>query len=90
MLYCFEINEFPEIKKFYRVSRDTVWQITEPEHILIFIENGSCSITCDGETNICEPGTIYFIPANHAYIRKPIGDNLCTMHYIHFILPSNT
>lgn len=89
MLYSFELNEFPEIKKFYRVSRDTVWQITEPEHILIFIEKGSCSITCDGETNICEPGTIYFIPANHAYIRKPVGDGLCTMHYIHFLLPDN-
>lgn len=89
MFYSFEINTLPIIKDYYSVIRDTVWQIADENHILIFIKDGSCQITLDNENYILERGDIFYIPANHEYKRTPVNGILCTMTYIHFSLHSD-
>ncbi len=86
MYYCFELNEFPIITQYYQVIRNTVWEITDKDNILIFIQEGSCSITYETEQHTLEKGDIFFIPANHSYCRRSINGTLCTMNYIHFSL----
>ena len=84
MYYQFDIEKLPRIQSFYTVTRNTVWQITDKNHILIFIDEGNCEITCDGERYILDRGDFFFIPAGHSYTRRPIANALCTMTYIHF------
>lgn len=86
MYYCFDLKEFPQIQHFYSVTRNTVWEITDHNNILIFIRDGSCSISYENEEHILNPGDIFFIPANHSYLRRPINNQKCTMTYIHFSL----
>ena len=88
MYYCFELNEFPSITQFYRVTRNTVWEITDKDNIIIFIQEGKCSITYEKEEFLLEKGDIFFIPANHSYCRRPIDGTMCTMSYIHFSFSS--
>ena len=84
MYYCFNLEKFPQIPHFYSVTRNTVWEITDHNNILIFIREGSCSINYENEDFILHPGDIFFIPANHAYTRRSINNQMCTMTYIHF------
>lgn len=84
MYYQFHITTLPAINAFYTVTRNTVWQITDQSHILIFIDEGTCEITCDGERSILQKGDFYFIPAGHSYTRRPVDNTLCTMTYTHF------
>lgn len=38
---------------------------------------------------ICwKKGDIFYIPADHSYTRRSIHDTMCTMTYVHFLLPS--
>lgn len=87
MYYSFKIDSFPIINNFYTVTRNTVWQITDKYNILIFIKEGSCSISFIDDEFILNPGDIFFIPANHSYTRRSINNTLCTMTYIHFSFP---
>ena len=84
MYYYHEINDFPLIKQFYSVTRNTVWTITDHDNILIFIIEGSCTISFGNEEYTLNPGDVFFIPANHSYTRRSIDNTLCTMYYIHF------
>lgn len=84
MYYLFELNYFPSITQFYSVTRNTVWQIADKDHILIFVKSGCCSITFSGETYLLNSGNIFFIPANHSYTRRSVNNTMCTMTYIHF------
>lgn len=84
MYFSFELKEIPRITAFYSVTRNTVWEIADKDNILIFITDGMCEISLDGETNIAEKGDIVFIPQNHSYTRRPVDSTLCTMTYIHF------
>lgn len=86
MFYGFELNELPTVKKFYTVVRNTIWGITDSDHILIIVTDGKCSVSCDGEDYILDTGEAFFVPAGHYYERKPIDGKLCTMYYIHFSL----
>ena len=86
MYYLYDLKEFPQITGVYSVTRNTVWEITDNNNILIFIQNGSCSITYEYTEYTLNPGDIFFIPANHAYTRRPIDNLMCTMTYIHFSL----
>lgn len=90
MFYGFELNEFPTVKNFYKVVRNTVWGITDSHHILIFVTDGKCSVSCDGEDYVLNTGEVFFVPAGHYYERRPINGELCTMYYIHFSLCSET
>lgn len=84
MYYGFELSNIPLINSLYTVTRNTVWQITDKFNILIFINEGRCELSSDGETCVAKKGDLFFVPKNHSYIRKPVNGELCTMTYIHF------
>ena len=84
MYYKFKLDTIPNITNFYSVTRDTVWQISDKDNILIIINNGLCEISCDTETFTAMQGDVVFIPANHFYCRRSIDGTMCKMTYIHF------
>ena len=86
MYYNFNLNKFPQITRFYSVTRDTIWEITEKDNILICIHSGRCVITYENIDYALNPGDMFFIPANHSYRRSPLENLMCTMTYIHFSL----
>lgn len=85
MYYSFELNEFPVVKRIYSVTRNTVWQFSENQNLLILVTDGKCTFECDGEKFTARPGDIIFIPAGMPYIRSHIDKTMCTMTYIHFV-----
>ncbi len=86
MYYLLNLSTFPQITQCYSVTRNTVWQISDKYHILIFVQDGSCSISFHGTEYVLNPGDIFFIPSNHSYTRRSINSAMCTMTYIHFTL----
>lgn len=88
MYYCFNLNNFPQITRFYSVVRNTVWEITERDNIVIYIQSGRCLISYENTEYELNSGDIFFIPANHSYKRYPVDNLLCTMTYIHFSIPN--
>lgn len=84
MFYSFKLNGLPVITDYYSVIRNTVWQIADEHHIVIYIRDGSCRIFCDNELYTLKQGDVFFIPKGHEYKRTPIDDSLCTLTYIHF------
>lgn len=86
MFYYFELTTFPRIQRNYTVTRNTVWEITETEHMLIFILEGCCQFTIGNESNIVHKGDIIYIPANQAYLRRPVDNTFSTMSYVHFFM----
>ena len=89
MFYSFDCAMMPTVESFYSVTRNTVWQFTEHNHILLHITEGTCLISTDGSDYILEQGDVFYIPANHSYTRKSIDGSLCTMTYIHFKIESS-
>ena len=87
MVLRFTLDRLPTVAKIYHVTRRTVWQIADPFHILLVIVSGSCTVTIGRETETLCPGDVMWIPADTSYIRRPVGDELCTMFYVHFTLP---
>ncbi|MBQ7841238.1 MAG: helix-turn-helix transcriptional regulator [Lachnospiraceae bacterium] len=85
MFYYFEFTSNPKIQRNYTVTRNTIWEITEQEHLLIFIVEGFCQFSYRGETRIVHQGDVVYIPANQSYVRKSVDNTLCTMTYIHFL-----
>lgn len=88
MYYYFNLNNFPQITRFYSVTRNTVWEITERDNVVIYIQSGHCFISYENVEYQLNPGDIFFIPANHIYKRYPMDNRMCTMTYIHFSLPN--
>ena len=86
MFYNFNISSFPTIHHSYSVSRTTSWQIVDNHNILIFISDGCCEVLYNNETFKLEKGDVFFLPAKQSYIRRPINNTMCTMHYVHFEL----
>ena len=86
MYYRFLLKELPVVKNYYTVTRNTVWEIAEPEHLLIMIKEGTCNIRLGHRTYSLREGDIFYIPANTTYARIPDGDLMCTISYIHFAL----
>lgn len=84
IMYYFELKEFPSINRMYSVTRNTLWQISEKENMLILVTDGKCNFECDGENTVAKSGDLIFIPANTPYIRSNIEGKMCTMTYIHF------
>lgn len=89
MYYGFELISLPHIHNVYTVTRKTVWQITDKQNILIFIESGSCQISCEGETFVLAAGDVFFVPSGYSYKRSPVENEYCTMTYIHFSVNSS-
>lgn len=88
MFYLYKLTEFPNIHNVYSVTRNTVWQITDKDNILIFITDGECEISFENTVFHLHCGDAFFIPANHSYIRQPINGKMCTMIYVHFSFSS--
>ncbi len=88
MYYLMHFDNFPQITQCYTVTRNTVWQIADKDHILIFVKEGYCAISYGGEAYTLQPGDIFFIPSNHSYTRRSIEGTMCTMSYVHFALSS--
>ncbi len=88
MVQRFTFERLPAVAKIYHVTRRTIWQIADPFHILLIVVSGSCSVTIGRETEVLVPGDVMWIPADTSYIRCPVGDELCTMFYVHFTLSS--
>lgn len=87
-MYCqLHLSDFPQITQFYSVTRNTLWQINNKDHILLFINDGTCQITVNNETFILHAGDVFFIPKNYSYMRESINHTMCKMTYIHFSLP---
>ena len=86
MYYKFKLATLPKITNFYSVERNTVWQISDKDNILIIITDGMCEISFDTETFTAKIGDVVFIPANHSYCRRSINNTMCKMTYIHFAL----
>ena len=86
MFYQIHLNAFPQITQFYSVTRNTLWQINNRDHILLFIHDGSCRITVNNETYELHPGDVFFIPKNYSYLRQSFNERMCTMTYVHFSL----
>lgn len=84
MIYGIDIAPLPDIIHVYQVRRRTVWQMTDPSHVLIYVRDGTCSVTIDDGTYLLSPGDLFFIPRGQSYVRKPVGDTFCTLLYIHF------
>ena len=84
MYYALNLESFPLITQYYTVIRNTVWQIADKDNIVILIKEGRCAIAYNGQTYTLNAGDVFFIPANHAYERRPIKESLCTLTYIHF------
>ena len=84
MYYKITIDKLPTVTSFYSVKRNTVWQITDSDNILIIINEGQCHITCGSDSKTAKKGDIIFIPSNHSYTREPTDMTFCTMTYIHF------
>ena len=87
MFYSFEFKSFPEIHKFYTVVRNTVWETTDPDNLLIIVSDGQCRISCETDSCILNRDEAFFVPADHSYKRCSIDGKLCTMYYIHFTMP---
>lgn len=45
MYYKFKLTTLPKITNFYSVVRNTVWQISDKDNILIIINEGVCEIS---------------------------------------------
>lgn len=86
MYYSFDCATLPTISSFYSVTRNTVWQFTEKNHILLCITEGSCRISMEGTDYILREGDVFYIPANRSYTRQSIDGTMCTMTYVHFTL----
>ena len=87
MIYEFTVNHLPKVVKAYTVVRRTVWQMADPDHILLYIREGSCTVETGGRQYLLQQGDLLFLPENTMYIRRPVEESLCTMVYVHFSMP---
>lgn len=87
MVERFSMSHLPEVAKVYTVTRHTVWQIADPYHILLYIQDGRCTVELDGKTHLLQPGDLFLIPENSLYTRRPADEHMCTIVYTHFHLP---
>ena len=76
MFYSFEFKSFPEIHKFYTVVRNTVWETTDPDNLLIIVSDGQCRISCETDSCILNRDEAFFVPADHSYKRCSIDGKL--------------
>ena len=81
------MEQLPDVAKVYAVTRHTVWQIADPYHILLYVQDGQCTVELDGKTHLLKTGDLFLIPENSLYTRRPADDRMCTMVYVHFHLP---
>lgn len=84
MIYEIDFSSVPRVHKAYTVTRRTVWQVADPDNILLYIISGRCSVEVDEETHTLGEGDMFFIPGGQKYIRRPVNNEMCTLLYVHF------
>lgn len=89
MYFGFDLSRLPKITNIYSVRRRTVWQIVDPDTLLIYVSEGCCRITMDNAEYFLREGSLFFVPAKHLYIRHPVGQAFCTLNYIHLRFPTD-
>lgn len=82
----YDFSVLPEVIDLYRVRRRTVWQIVDHDLLMILVTEGSCRITMDHEDYTLTEGTLFLVPPGHHYVRRPVGNTMCTMYYAHLRL----
>ncbi len=87
MIYAVDFSSLPYVAKAYSVTRRTVWQVTDPYTILLYIKEGRCAVSADGEDYILNTGDMFLIPAGQRYVRRPVENEMCTIFYVHMRLP---
>lgn len=83
MYYEIDLSALPEVTGIYSVVRRTVWQIVDPDTLLIFAAEGRCSISTDNREYVLEKGGMFILPGGRFYVRRPIGNEFCTLYYMH-------
>lgn len=86
MIYAVDFSSLPYVAKAYSVTRRTVWQVTDPYTILLYIKEGRCAVSADGEDYILNTGDMFLIPAGQRYVRRPVENEMCTIFYVHMRL----
>ncbi len=86
MIHEISVRTLPEVTRAYFVQRRTVWQIADPDTLLIFVTDGRCRITINNREYILTKGSVLFIPPKQHYIRRPIENEMCTLYYAHLRL----
>jgi len=86
MVHELNLSYLPDVTGIYSVRRRTVWQIVDPDTLLIFAAEGRCRVTLDRGEYILSEGCMMLIPAGQQYVRRPIGDEMCTLYYAHLRL----
>ena len=84
MYYRIPTTPLPVIRERSINTRKTVWRCADKRNILVYMKDGSCIFTINGEDCLVSAGHFVLIPAEQPYVRKPYQDMFCTMLYIHF------
>lgn len=84
MIYWFDMDSIPSITHIYKISRKTVWQVTDPYNILVTVTDGSCIFYINNREYTVNAGESFFIPHDVNYTRKPCDNKMCTFYYMHF------
>ena len=90
MYFRLDFKELVDVSSVYMVKRRTVWQIVDHCTLLIFAYEGHCRIEMDGEEYLLSPGSLFIVPAGHHYLRRPVGDEMCTLYYMHIDTRENS
>ena len=84
MIHSFTFEKLPKISTIYTVTRNTIWEIADTNHILIMILEGNCCFQINSDKYTVKRGDCIFIPKNTLYERSPYENQKCKMLYIHF------
>jgi AraC-like DNA-binding protein len=83
MFYKLDFSNLPDITSIYSVKRRTVWKIVDTDTLLIYVSEGCCTITSENRSHTLKAGSLFIVPSKQYYIRRPIGDEFCTLYYAH-------
>lgn len=84
MFFVADINKLPIISNAYKIERKTVWSTVEPENILVFVTEGSCTFFINNQEYYVKKGEYILIPAGQEYLRKPKNNKPASFYYFHF------
>ena len=84
MIHSFTFEKLPKISSIYTVTRNSIWEIADTNHILIMILEGNCCFQINSDKYIVKKGDCIFIPKNTLYERSPYENQKCKMLYVHF------
>lgn len=84
MYYRIPVQPLPEVSEVSMLTRKTVWRCADKRNILVYVRDGICVFTINSQDYTLNKGQLLLIPAEQPYVRRPVGDTLCSFTYIHF------